>query len=137
MGYMDRYSDAELPVAEKVLLDLAVFHVVLVHDRLKHLLTQYPSEGIDDKEATDIAGDLAVAERILRMATSGTGPHDWPWESDDFHDFWSLGGDARESKSMVTYLEQMPQFFRTVMDAGKMPTDYGQALLDGIPRWHN
>lgn len=137
MAYMDRYSDAELPVAEKVLFDLAVFHVVLACDRLKNLVALYPTEGIDDKEVTDIADDIVVAERILRMAENGTGPYAWPWDSDDFQDFWSLGGDAREAESMVTYLEQMPQFFRTYLDAQKMPTEYGQALLDGIPRWHN
>ncbi len=137
MTYMDKYEGAERPVAEKVLLDLAIFHVDMTHERLKSLIALYPHEGIDEKEATEIAYSLDTAERILRMAADITGPHDWPWDTNDFHDFWSLGGNVREVTSMVAYMAQMPDFFRQFMEARSMPEDYGRTLLDGIPKWHN
>lgn len=137
MTFLERYEDAERPLAAKVCLDLAIFHIDLAYARMNNLIRAYPNEGIDAKEVQDFVPDMATAERILRMAVDLSEPCEWPWDSDDFTDFWELGGDVNEFRSMTEYMKRMPEFYRAFVDAHSMPSDYGQALLDGIPKWRN
>lgn len=136
MSFLEQYDLGERPVAAMVCLDLAIFHLGLVHEGLVFLIRSYPYEGIEASEAVNASSDLRVAERLLAMAT-GVQPPTWPWENQDFVDFWELGGNSEELRLMSAYMSRMDDFFRLFAQAQDMPTEYGQPLIDGIPQWRN
>lgn len=135
MSFLHRYDRDERPIARKVMLDLAVYNISTVHAQLHNLGVQLPGDPIAAHEVVELLPRMNAAEQLLEWATDHNG--DWPWDNNDFHDFWSLGGDGRELESMTVYISRMPEFYAAIVEASQMPTDYGQALIEGIPQWHN
>lgn len=137
MSFLSRYSQTERPVAQKVLMDLAMDQFSVFQQHLRGLVHGFPGDGVDHAEAREIVVELRAAERLLGMAVGLDGPRNWPWVTNDFEDFWDFGGNGEEAASMMEYVERMPDYIRIVVEAESMPADYAQPLLDGIPRWHN
>lgn len=135
MDFLDRYDRREQPVARKVLLDLAAYNISVVQAALEKLLDMFPGDPIAAHEAVEIAPSMVTAEQLLGWATGNSG--EWPWDTADFHDFWTLGGDNRELGSMAAYIARMPEFYAVIAEASTMPGEYGSALIEGIPGWHN
>lgn len=134
MTFLDRYDKDERPVAKKVLLDLAIHRISLVHSRLNGFVHDYPFDDLLQGEAVNIHSDLLDAEDLLNWSMGRAS--EFPWDNADFHDFWAHGGDFNKLKSMTEYIAQMPDWYRTIAAAEDMPREYGQALIDAIPEWH-
>lgn len=135
MSFLDRYDKDERPVAKKVLLDLAIHRISLVHSRLNGCVHDYPYDDLLQGEAVSIHSHLLDAEDFLSWSMGRAS--EYPWDNADFHDFWANGGGFEELKSMTEYVAQMPEWYRALAAAADMPDEYGQALIEAIPAWRS
>lgn len=134
MSFLARYDRDERPIARKVLLDLAIYNIGTVQAQLDNLGRLFPGDPISAHEVVELLPKMNTAEQLLEWAVGKDG--DWPWDTNDFHDFWSVGGDGAALESMTVYISRMPEFYTVLAEASTMPADYGRALVEGIPGWH-
>lgn len=135
MGILDSYAPAERSFARRVVIDLAVKRLNCVYSRLDAHAVVFPSRGISNAALREAAADLLVAEELLNDAVTSQEQFGWPWDTNDFHEFWSRGGDCDALLSMMEYMTRMPDWYRLIAEAEGMPNEYRQALLNAIPGW--
>lgn len=136
MGVLDSYAPAERSFARRVVIDLAVKQLGFVQNRLSAHMMMFRSKDISWRNAQEVGEVLLIAEGLLGEAVTAREQFMWPWDTNDFHEFWSHGGDWDALVSITEYMAQMPDWYRAIAAAEEMPAEYSQPLIDSIPGWH-
>lgn len=133
MSFLDRYDKDERPVAKKVMLDVAVYRISLVVSKLYNHILDYAFEDFPPEEAVRLSENLLDAESFLKWSIGRDS--EFPWDTPNFHAFWTYGGQFEELESMAEYAAQMPKWYRTIAVAAELPDEYGRTLIEAIPAW--